>query len=239
MKKPNYVLTFKEAVEIPVDQPKSATNKRRWKVIFVLTMIFVSYDLLLYQSIEGLFATFGLLAIYIRLTFPKTKSKGRILLWSILSFMLGFALIVEENDLILSLALPIFFWRWYAKELEKVLVPVEIQFYDDHFIIYREKCNVSLEPRYIVREYNTVFYEDVKDVHFGKFRKKVLKFYGKAEVLRHKYNDDGSIQEKALLHETLENHYTTINTKESPDVDFVRKIERYSPLKVTRDEKIR
>jgi len=222
-------------VEVPKTNPKTI-NKRLWGFIFVVTFIIVVYNLLAFDGIYSFVAYMGLIALYIRFTFPKTKSRNRITIWFVLSLIIVFASIVDEVDLILMTAVPLYLWTHFSKELESVLVPVEIQFYDEYLIIYREKCNVSLEPRYVVREYNTLFYEDVKVVEFGKFRKTVLKFYGKVEVLRHKYNDDGTINDEPLLHKTLENEYTTIQTKESPEIDFVRIIEKHSPLNVTRNE---
>lgn len=233
MEKPNYVLRFREEVQVPKKDPKPI-NKVRWGFIFIVTFLIVIFNLLAFQGIYSLLAYMGLIALYIRFTFPKTKTRNRVIIWFILSLVIVFALIVEENDLLLMTAIPLYLWGHFSKELESVLVPVEIQFYDDYLIIYREKGNVSLEPRYVVREYHTMIYKDIKVVEFGQFRKSVLKFYGKVEVLRHKYNDDGTLIDEPLLHKTLENEYTNINTKESPEVDFVEKIEKYSPIKITR-----
>lgn len=240
METPNYIIKAKEATEIPKNKPRTTTYKIVWRIIIGLTLFFVALDLFLYQGIHGLGAFIGLIALYIRFTFPKIKSTNRIVIWSLLSLIILFSLIVEENVLpwyLLIIAIPLYLWASFSREQEKVLFPFEIQFYDDYLIIYHEKRYVVWVTRYLARESNKIFYKDVKEAKFGKYPKGVLKIYGKAEVLRHKYNKDGSIIEKPIFHKTLDNVYAYIYTNDSPEIDFVAEIEEHSPIKITRDGK--
>lgn len=239
MQTPNYVLVAKEATEVPKRKEKSNKNKIVWRIITGLILLFIALDLFLYQGIYGLGATIGLIVLYIRYTFPKVRERNRIVIWSILSVILLFSLIVKDNFLpwpLLIIAILLYLWASSSREKDTVYFPVGMQFYDDHLIIYREKKYVIWMTKYLAREYVKIFYKDVTEAKFVKYPHGALKIMGKVEILRHKYNKDGSIMEKTAFHKTLENSFGYIYTNDSPEIDFTSAIETHTPIIVTRDE---
>src|SRR5690606_37259401 len=108
MEKPKYTLKFREEMEIHKNEPKVESNQWGWKIFFIITVLLVALDLLAYGGIHSFGATIGLLVLYIRFTFPKTRTFIRVVIWFVASLFIAFALIVNENDLLLFFAVPLY-----------------------------------------------------------------------------------------------------------------------------------
>lgn len=221
---------------MPKKNTKQTKIKARWKIIIGLTLFFTTLDYMMYGGIYSFGPMIGLSLLYIRFTFPKRKDKTRIIVWVVISLILLFQVIVEEVILpwyVLIIIFPIYLWSSFSREHDKIYFPVEIQFYNDYFIIYREKTQIIWFTKYWAEEYNKMFYHDVTEAKFAKYPKGALKIYGEVELIRYKYNKDGNLTDRPVFHKTLD-AFSYIYTHESPEVDFVTEIERHSPIKITR-----
>ena len=105
--------------------------------------------------------------------------------------------------------------------------PLEIWFYDDHLIIYRESlyCNKTLSRR----TFDKLFYKDIQKCEYKMISSKMI-FSGLTESVWYDYNQDGSLPEYPTHHETTD--CSDFCTTEPPDTDFVAEIENHSPIKV-------
>ncbi len=111
---------------------------------------------------------------------------------------------------------------------KRVSSPIEIQFYDDHLVVYREK--IQYKRNLILKKYDKFFYKDIRKCQYRTITKQI-NIYGIEEGIRYKYNKDGSLPTKPIYHKTTEGlcyFYTT----EAPEIDFVSEIERHAPVKV-------
>lgn len=235
---PNYVLRANEIVEIPKKKEKTSSNLLWW-IISIIILFFVSLNLLLYQSISGLGSIIGLSILYVRFTYPRIRKKSNIVIWSIISFILLVSVYLEVNFLpwpVLIIVIPLFLWASFSREHDKVLFPLEMQFYDDYFILYREKTYILWFTKYLAKEYFKMFYKDVTLAEFVKYPNGVLRFNGKVEVLRYKYNKDGTVNEEPVFHKILDDSFSYIYTNGSPEIDFVTEIESRSPIRIKRNE---
>ena len=109
--------------------------------------------------------------------------------------------------------------------------PLEIWFYDDHLIIYRERlyCSKTLSRR----TYDKLFYKDIQKCEYRMISGKII-FSGVTESVWYDYNKDGSLPEYPTHHETTDG--SDFCTTEDPDTDFVAEIENHSPIKVVMED---
>ncbi len=105
---------------------------------------------------------------------------------------------------------------------------MEIRFYDDYLILYREKKHYGSG---IQRKMYDKFY--YKDIHKCQYRTetKRINIYGKVEGKWYDYNKDGSLPTQPTYHKTTDSldYFYTIFAQ---DIDFVKEIEEHSPIKV-------
>ncbi len=108
-----------------------------------------------------------------------------------------------------------------------VASPLEIWFYDDHLIIYRDRlyCNKTLSRR----TYDKLFYKDIRKCEYKMISAKII-FFGVTESVWYDYNKDGSLPEYPTHHATTV--CSDFCTTEHPDTDFITEIENHSPIKV-------
>ncbi|MFS0675157.1 hypothetical protein [Ornithinibacillus sp. 179-J 7C1 HS] len=111
---------------------------------------------------------------------------------------------------------------------KRVPNPFEIRFYDDYFIVFREKRYYGKLPR---KEYNKFFYSDIEKIEH-RIKTERINIYGKIEGIWYDYNKDGTLPEKPTYHKTTEGGICYFYTSEDPNIDFVAEIEKHSPLKV-------
>lgn len=171
-------------------------------------------------------------------TVPKNESlilgKIKISVWIITSIIIIVSIISHDNMfskiswlgiiLLVILAVRVSFIGGY----KRIPAPFEIQFYDDHMVIYRDKRYRSRNV--IMKEYNKYFYKDIKICEYRMVTKQI-RIKGIAEVTNYQYKKDGNLPDKPYFHKTCENlcyFYTT----ESPEINFISEIENHSPIKV-------
>lgn len=106
--------------------------------------------------------------------------------------------------------------------------PCELWFYDDYLILFRPR--VYYTKRNIRQEYYKYFYKDIKKCEYRTVVKK-MNLYGVYEGIYYKYKKDGSLTAKPTYHRTVDSicrFYTVFE----PNIDFVKIIETYTPIKV-------
>lgn len=171
--------------------------------------------------------------------FPdETKSMLRFFkkaVWIIIGFIILGSLFFQDNlfselswsarVLLIAMAIGLSF-----KSTDKrVASPFEIWFYDDYFIVYREKR--YYDKKVTRKEYNKFFY---KDIHKFQYRTGVkrINIIGDVEAIWYNYNKNGSLPEKPTYHRKVNGGICYFYTTHSPEVDFISEIERHSPMKV-------
>ena len=107
--------------------------------------------------------------------------------------------------------------------------PIEIRFYDDYLIVYREKRYYSAKCSR--KEFNKFYYKDITKCQYRTSSRRI-NFYGVMEGTWYDYNKDGSLPEEPTYHRMINNGLCYFYTTEEPDIDFVSEIERHTPIKV-------
>lgn len=106
--------------------------------------------------------------------------------------------------------------------------PVEIQFYKDYILFYKEKEYVS---RTLVRcVYNKMKYEDIKACKWSPKSDK-LSFDAWEEYKVYDYNQDGTLQPLPSRDKFLDAG-VVLRTRFSREINFKKEIEAHSPIKV-------
>lgn len=121
---------------------------------------------------------------------------------------------------------------FFVNDKEKVAKPMEIRFYDDYMVLYREKRYYS--PKCSRKEYTKFFYKDIKKIVYRPVTKR-LNICGLMEGIWYNYQKDGSLPEKPSYHKTTDSlayFYTNVE----PDIDFIALFEKYTSIKVTIEE---
>ena len=103
----------------------------------------------------------------------------------------------------------------------------ELQFYDEYFILYREKFPYN--KNFSRKEIEKMYYKDVKEFQYRQQSKRI-NFVGVNEGIYWEYKEDGTLSAQPSYHKTTDSilyFYT-----EFSDVDFIKEIEEHSPLRV-------
>lgn len=127
--------------------------------------------------------------------------------------------------ILVSLALGVMF----TGKTEKIKSPIEIRFYNDHVVVYREKRWYS--DKAIHKEFNKFFYSDISGIDYDN-RIKRLNIHGKIDATWFKYNKDGSVPEQPYYKRIVDGGICYFYTDLEPEIDIVKEIEKHSPLKV-------
>ncbi len=155
--------------------------------------------------------------------------------WIIIALIIIGSLIFRENlfaELSLSaqiLLITLVLVVIVAGGEERVPSPFEIWFFDDYFVIYREKR--YYDRKVTRKEYNKYYYKDISKVEYRKLTNRI-QFEGIIESVWYNYNKDGTLPEKPTYHRTTDGGICYFYTTASPEIDFVAEIEKHSPLKV-------
>ncbi|MGN0317033.1 MAG: hypothetical protein ACI4E1_03755 [Lachnospira sp.] len=174
---------------------------------------------------------------------PKNPSKLlyflKISLWFILIIIVVISVVFKEN----------FFtgltWSTGALLLVSLIVvyivsggevritsPIEIRFYKDYFVVYREMRYYS---RFITRrEINKFFYKDITKIEYRKPTQKI-DIFGKGDFKWFNYLKDGSLPEKPSYDKNIDGLCYFYKNPESP-VDYKLLFEKYLPMKVSISE---
>lgn len=170
---------------------------------------------------------------------PKDKDtplhRVKVAVWVILAIIVIASLIFRESIfkalnwqvrvLLIILCIGTFFVGGHKKERSEM----EIRFYDDRLVIYREKfyCYGSVYQK----EYNIVPYDGIKEVVFRNETKR-LNINGMIEGIWYKYRKDGTVPDEPTYHKTTDSivyFYTDFMSEE----DFIRDFEAHCPIKIT------
>ena len=113
---------------------------------------------------------------------------------------------------------------------EAVPFPVELRFYEDCLVIYREKHYAGKNK--VWKEIAKYMYLDISDCKYLKNKStKRIHIYGDFYLKRWKYNKDGSLQSAPIMDKTITKGMTFFSTMLT-DVDVAGEIEAHSPIKV-------
>lgn len=133
-------------------------------------------------------------------------------------------------------ALVLLFWVIikFKEPDEAVPSPIELRFYEDYLIIYREKDYAGRNK--VWKEIRKHMYSDITDCKYLKSKAtKRIHIYGDFYIKRWKYNKDGSLQSTPIMDKTITKGLTFFSTMLT-DVDVVSEIEAHSPIKVRIEE---
>lgn len=132
----------------------------------------------------------------------------RIVVWVIIaviilgSFVFGDNLFSElswtARMILIALAIGISFW---GPKSEPVASPLEIRFYNDYLVVFREKRYYSRKVSR--KEYNKFFYSDISKIEYD-YRIKRLDFIGKIDAMWFNYNKDGSVPQNPSYHRIVD-----------------------------------
>jgi hypothetical protein len=132
----------------------------------------------------------------------------RIVVWVIIaviilgSFVFGDNLFSElswtARMILIALAIGISFW---GPKSESVASPLEIRFYSDYLVVFREKRYYSRKVSR--KEYNKFFYSDISKIEYD-YRIKRLDFIGKIDAMWFNYNKDGSVPQNPSYHRVVD-----------------------------------
>ena len=114
---------------------------------------------------------------------------------------------------------------------EKVPSEMELQFYDDYLVVFRDKHYYSNSV--IRREYDKFAYSDIKRIQFRTVTKRI-NIFGIVEGIWYNYQKDGSLPQTPTYHKTTDS-ICYFYTDFASNVDFVSEIETHCPVKVTVD----
>lgn len=156
----------------------------------------------------------------------------RIVVWVIIavivfgSFVFGDNLLSElswtARMILIALAIGIGFRR---PKSHPVASPLEIRFYNDYLVVFREKRYYS--NKVSRREYNKFFYTDISKIEYD-YRIKRLDFIGKVDAMWFNYSKDGSIPQNPSYHRIVDGGicYFYVNGNDADDI--LKCLEKYT-----------
>ena len=114
----------------------------------------------------------------------------------------------------------------------RVPSPMEIRFYKDYLVVYREKYYYS--KKVSRQEFNKFFYKDISKCQYRTSSKRI-NIYGIMEGRWYDYNKDGSVPDKPTYHRVINNGLCYFYTIYATEVDIIANIEKYSRIKVVKE----
>jgi hypothetical protein len=111
---------------------------------------------------------------------------------------------------------------------KRVPFAIEIHFFNDYLLIYREKLYYS--KKISRKRYDKFLYKDIHECVYRKTTQRI-NIYGIDEATWYNYKKDGSLPNRPTLHKTVDS-IVFFNTSQEPNIDFVEEIETHSPIKV-------
>lgn len=113
--------------------------------------------------------------------------------------------------------------------MRKIPSPIEIRFYNDYLIVYREKRYYSKKVTRM--EYNKFYYKEISECEY-KSNTQVIYICGTMEAIWYDYNKDGSLPSQPTYHRTVEDTVCYIDIRFSTDIDIIGAIEKHSTIRV-------
>lgn len=107
--------------------------------------------------------------------------------------------------------------------------PMEIWFYNDYFVLYKEKH--YYDRKLSRKEYYKIYYKDIEKFEY-KILSKRMTIYSTMEITWYDYNKDGSLPAQPTYHRKVEDTICFFYTNMDPNVDFLAEIEKHSPIRI-------
>ncbi len=108
--------------------------------------------------------------------------------------------------------------------------PVEIQFYDDHLVIYRPKRYYSKKVTRM--EHNKMMYAEIRRCVY-KAQSKRLHIYGNVHAVWHNVSKDGVVSQLPTYDRVVNDTLQYFSTRCAENVNFKNEIEQHSPIMVS------
>lgn len=158
----------------------------------------------------------------------------RKILWGIIIILIVCSILFHENffsELSAGALILLFVSIWRLNTLtktEKQPSPLELRFYDDYFVVYKEKYYYDWKISRM--EFYKFYYKDIEKCEYREISHKLV-IYGNLEWIFYNYNKDGSLPENPSGYRKR-NSLCCFYTDMVPETDFVKEIEEHSPIKV-------
>lgn len=171
----------------------------------------------------------------VRKTVKDTNYKIKMVVLIIIGITIVGSLIFQDN-LFTELGwtariilISLFIGTLFTGKTEKIKSPIEIRFYDDYLVVYREKRFYS--KKVSRKEFNKFSYNDITSCEFDLNVKRV-EFIGKVDATWYDYNKDGSLPQNPTYHRIVDGGICYFYTDLEPELDIVKEIEEHSTIKV-------
>lgn len=129
--------------------------------------------------------------------------------------------------LLISIAIGVMF----TGKTEDVKTPAELRFYDEYLVLFIQSKYYS--KKITRQEILTMKYKDIsKCVIEENTHSKMIKIYGDGRSVWYNFKTDGSLPTQPTEDRTYKNGMIYFTTHLNNDIDFIKEIEKHSPLKV-------
>lgn len=145
------------------------------------------------------------------------------------SFVFHENLFREMSGYAVGMLIAILVVSWVKKKREWRAFPIELRFYDDSLVIYRDQVPRE-DGKKLRQEWSFFKYEDIKLVRWQLKAKSVV-VQGIMHGIYICYDENGQLTEKKK-YDKITDSGCIFNTHNMGDIDLVREIEEHSPLKV-------
>lgn len=125
--------------------------------------------------------------------------------------------------------LSLFIGTLFTGKQEKIKSPIEIRFYDDYLVIYREKRWYS--DKVSRMEFNKFYYNDITKCDFSNTTKR-LNFHGKIDATWYDYNKDNSVPTNPTYHRIVDGGICYFYTDLELELDIVKEVEKNANIKI-------
>lgn len=171
----------------------------------------------------------------VRKTVKDTNYKIKMAVLIIIGIIIVGSLIFQDN-LFTELGwtariilISLFIGTLFTGKTEKIKSPIEIRFYDDYLVVYREKRFYSKKVSRM--EYNQFFYKDITSCEYN-VNVKRINIVGKINATWYDYNKDGNIPQNPTYNRTVDGGICYFYTDLEPELDIIKEIEEHSSVKV-------
>lgn len=123
----------------------------------------------------------------------------------------------------------LFIGTLFTVKKEKIASPIEIRFYNDYLVVYREKRWYS--DKVSRMEFNKFYYKDITKCDFSKNTKR-FNIVGKINATWYDYNKDNGVPDNPTYHRNVDGGICYFYTDLETNLDIVKEIEEHSTIKV-------
>lgn len=117
----------------------------------------------------------------------------------------------------------------FTGKYEKIKSPIEIRFYDDYLIVYREKRYYS--DKVSRQEFNKFYYKDITKCEFHSSVCRV-NIMGKVEATWYNYNEDNTIPINPTYHRFVDAGMCYFYIDLEPNLDIIEELEANASINV-------